>query len=93
MPDSFDKRLLKEHIKKRIFTTGIGAIEDIEEIFKDYVTQDEELWKKLRKSILDRINYQFSLVSEDLKKFEVSANNSVTLIGIIKENKNEDRRN
>lgn len=93
MQDSFGKRLLSEHIKKRIFTSGIGAIEDIEEIFKDYVMQDEELWKKLRKSILDRINYQFSLVSEDLKKFEVTANNSVTLIGIMKENKNEDRRN
>lgn len=93
MPDDFSKRLLSEHIKKRIFTSGIGAIEDIEEIFKDYVIQDEELWKKLRKSILDRINYQFSLVSEDLKKFEVNAKNAVTLIGIIKEKKNEDRRN
>lgn len=94
MPDSeYAKRVLSDHIKQKIFTTGIGAIDDIEEIFKDILIDNEDLWKKLRKAILDRVNYQYKIMQTTLEDFEVVRKNQVTLIGIMKENKNENRRN
>ena len=91
--DEYSKRMLNEHIKQKIFTTGIGAIDDTEEIFKDIIDKNEELWKKLRKTILDRVNYQYKLMNSTLDEFNIEKKNQVTLIGIIKENKNENRRN
>lgn len=91
--DESSKRMLNEYIKQKIFTTGIGAIDDIEEIFKDILVDNEELWKKLRKAILDRVNYQYKLMNSTLDDFEVEKKGQVTLIGIMKENKNENRRN
>ena len=94
MQDSkYAKRVLSDHIKQKIFTTGIGAIDDIEEIFKDILIDNEDLWKKLRKAILDRVNYQYKIMQTTLEDFEVVRKNQVTLIGIMKENKNENRRN
>ena len=90
--DESSKRILNEHIKQKIFTTGIGAIDDIEEIFKDILINNEELWKRLRKAILDRVNYQYKLMNSTLDDFEVEKKGLVTLIGIMKENKNENRR-
>lgn len=90
--DESSKRMLNEYIKQKIFTTGIGAIDDIEEIFKDILVDNEELWKKLRKAILDRVNYQYKLMNSTLDDFEVEKKGLVTLIGIMKENKNENRR-
>ena len=81
MPDSeYAKRVLSDHIKQKIFTTGIGAIDDIEEIFKDILIDNEDLWKKLRKAILDRVNYQYKIMQTTLEDFEVVS-------------KNENRRN
>ena len=91
--NEYSKRMLNEYIKQKIFTTGIGAIDDIEEIFKDILIDNEELWKKLRKAILDRVNYQYKLMNSTLDDFEVEKKGQVTLIGIMKENKNENRGN
>lgn len=91
--NEYSKRMLNEHIKQKIFTTGIGAIDDIEEIFKDILIENEELWKKLRKAILDRVNYQYKLINSILDDFEIEKKGQVTLIGIMKENKNENRGN
>lgn len=90
--DNYSKRSLTEYVKKKIFTTGIGAIDDIEEILKDIVI-DEKIWEKLRKAILDRTNYQYRLAQDGLKDFNVEVKNKITLIGIMKENKDENRRN
>lgn len=93
LEDNYSKRMMSEYIKKKIFTTGIGAIDDIERILKDEISIDEELWEKIRKAILDRTNYQYRLVQEELNSLSTKLNNTVTLIGIMKENKDENRRN
>jgi len=76
-----NKEKLKNDIKPRLMCIGIGAIGILEE----FIDKDNENFKKMRGKILDLMNYQIKLLGTQIDKYNTKE--SVTLIGIIKENK------
>lgn len=86
------KERLREIFSKRIETTMIGALSTIENYFgffwSDDTPKDNEmyqLYKKVRKEILDRGNDQIKMIDRDLQDYHINYNKYVYKFG--KENK------
>ncbi len=69
---SKDRLLLS--VKKRISTTMIGALSDMEKFLGDYLENNPELHEKIRSAILDRGNYQIRLFEIDLSDYQIKYN-------------------
>jgi hypothetical protein len=82
---SEDKEKLKIELKSRLMCIGVGSISIIEET----LGKNTETCKKMRGKILDLMNYQIKLFNKQIDSYNTKE--QVTLIGIIKENKNENR--
>lgn len=68
------KDRLTGHIKKRISTTMIGALSDMEKYLGDYLENNPEIHEKIRSSILDRGNYQIRLLDLELSDYTIKYN-------------------
>lgn len=58
---------LQKSIIKKIQTTMIGSIADIEDL-----DIDDDIFDEIRKSILDRGNDQIKMIIQDLKNYKVT---------------------
>lgn len=66
------KEKLLEQAKKKITTTMIGALSDLESILGDYLGSHPEVHDQLRSSILDRGNNQMRNLEIDFAGYEIT---------------------
>ena len=66
------KEKLLEQAKKKITTTMIGALSDLESLAADYLAAHPEIHEQLRSNILDRGNNQLRNLEIDFSYFDIT---------------------
>lgn len=66
------KEKLLDQAKKKVTTTMIGALSDIESVLKEYLDMHPEIHDQLRSSILDRGNNQIRNLEIDFGGYDVT---------------------
>lgn len=78
---------LLDKAKKKIVTTMIGALADVELIMGDFLGSNPEVHEKLRSSILDRGNNQIRNLEIDFGGYEVNLKKYVFVLPVTPRNK------
>jgi len=73
---------LFEKAKKKIITTMIGALADVESMLAYELGKDSELHEKLRSSILDRGNNQIRNLEVDFAAYEINLKKYVFMLPV-----------